>query len=378
MKEVVEKAMQISEDPYSFLAGWKEKTQKKIIGCFPMHLAEELVHAAGMHPAISWRGNELITLAHAHVRPTWCGLTRSLVDDALKAKLPFLDGFIFYDACLQARALPFVIDRNAKPSFLEIIHLAPVVGSRAARDHLLENLRRLQTALEKFSGRKITTEALNESIGIYNRNRALLCRVYDIRRRNPGLLKAREVAAIVHSAMIMPKEESNELLEKLVADLEKQATVPDGKVRVVLSGHLCYMPRPDVLDLIEQAGAVVVDDDLYVGFRYFANEVAERDEPLEAWADRFYQITPPCPQKAGAELDWPGYIVEMARRNNAQGVINLLAKFCPPHAEWYPFIKKALAAANIPELMLQLEHEAVSLSGFATRLRAFVEMIESK
>ena len=74
-----------------------------------MHLPEELVHAAGMLPVMMWRSNELITLGHSRILPFNCGLSRSVVDDALKGKLDFMDGMVFYDTCLQPTGLPLII-----------------------------------------------------------------------------------------------------------------------------------------------------------------------------------------------------------------------------------------------------------------------------
>jgi benzoyl-CoA reductase/2-hydroxyglutaryl-CoA dehydratase subunit BcrC/BadD/HgdB len=65
----------------------------------------------------------------------------------------------------------------------------------------------------------------------------------------------------------------------------------------------------------------------------------------------------------------------MVRRNNAQGVVNLMVKYCEPHNLWYPDVKKSLEKAGIPEFLLETDHEIMSLWQIKTRLQAFVEMI---
>ncbi len=62
--------------------------------------------------------------------------------------------------------------------------------------------------------------------------------------------------------MIMDKAEHTELLKRVMAGLRERAPGPDRGVRVFVSGHMCHAPKPEILNLIEEAGAVIADDDL--------------------------------------------------------------------------------------------------------------------
>jgi len=373
MEATLKKIFDVVTDPYTSIVQWKEQSQKKVVGCMPMHLPEELVHAAGLQPVIFWRSNESITLGHSHVYSFNCGLTRSIVDDAVKGKLTFLDGMIFYDICLQGRELPFLINRNARPAFLEVMFIPGMVVGPVYKDFFMENLERLKTSLEGFSGQKITDDALKKSIGLYNKHRDLLRDLYDLRRKNPGILKTREMVAIVQSGMLMPKEEHCQLLETLLNDLKQRKALPDKKPRVVLVGCLCQTPHFDILDLIEEEGAVVVDDDIYVGSRYLARDVELDGNPIEALAKRYLRRIPPCPTKVDWVTDWSDYVIDRVKQAKGQGVITLLVKFCPPHLCYYPDVKRKLAQNNIPEILVEVEHEIVSLEQVRTRLQAFIE-----
>ena len=297
MEEILTRFREVDVDPYGQLAKWKKNKQRKIIGCFPMYIPEEIIHAAGMLPVVLWRSNELVTLGNAHWSPINCSLSRSFIDDAVKGKLDFIDGMVFYDTCLQARGMPFVISRNAHPTYLEIIDLPGMLAYPTVRPYVIENLEKLKSSLEGFSGQKITPDALRRSVEIYNKNRRLLRQLYEMRRRKPGLLKTKEMIAIVHASMIMPKEEHNELLESLLVQLEKAEPYPGKKLNVILVGSLCQAPRSDMVDLIEEAGIMVVDDDLYTGSRYFVNDVDSGD-PIESLADRYLKRIPPCPLRS--------------------------------------------------------------------------------
>lgn len=375
MKEIIKKFLDVATDPYKSVSELKEKKKQKVLGCFPMDIPEELINAAGLLPVVLWESNELITIGHSRIMPFNCGLARSVVDDAMKGKLAFLDGMLFCDTCLQARNLPFIIERNSKLNYIEFFYLPPLLKSQVAKAYLLNNLRKLKMSLEEFSGQKITDDALSRSIETSNRNRALLRRVYELRQSKPGILRASEVKAIIQSGFLMAKDDHNALLEQLVPKLEAAPAPKTTGIRVALAGYLCFAPRTDMLNLIEDSGTTVVDDFVYVGSRYFANDVNPNGNPLEAIAKRFLNPVPPCPTKVDWESDWIDYIIEVYQRSKAQGVVTLIAKFCPPLINYYSEIRKKLASASIPEVLLEIEHELVSLEQAKTRLKAFVETI---
>lgn len=373
---IIERFLSIAEDPCTSVKGSQEQLGKKVIGCFPMYIPEEIIHAAGMLPVLLWESNEPITVGNAHLPAYNCAICRSIVDDVVKGNLDFMDGMVFPDGCQQVRGLHFIVQMNSHLSYLGWIHMPPNLLSGTSKPMLMENLARFKAQMEEFSGQKITDESLNQSIQVFNRNRQLLRELYNLRRKNPGLLKAKEIVAIVQASMLMPKEEHSELLEKLLGELEKKDIVSDNKVKVILSGHLCAAPHFDILDLLDEQGGVVVDDDLYVGSRYFINDTEIGKDPLEAIADRWLKRTPPDSTKIDWESKWDDYIKEMAIKNEAKGVITLLVKFCPPHTHYNVEIKRTLAEVGIPSLTLETEHEAVSIGPLKSRIEAFIEQIK--
>lgn len=363
-------------DPIKALTKWKEENKRKIIGCTPMHIPEEPIHAAGMLPVVLWESNEPITQAHAHIQPFFCGYVRSIIDMALKGELGFLDGMIFSDDCLAIQDLNFLVAENVAMSYHEYIHLPSTPKASASRAYLIDEVNKFKVSLEAFGGHEISEESLQQSIIIYNKNRALLRRLYQLRRQNPGIIKAKEVLAIVQSSMLMPKEEHSKLLEELLPELEKRKPVVNGKTRLFLSGSLCQAPKIDILDLIEEEGGIVVDDDIYTGFRYFATDARTTGNPIEALADREINAELRCPTKTDPDNDWADQIVQKVKQAQAQGVITLQVKCCEPHLFSHPDIEEKLNKNKIPELFLEVEHEIMSLEPIRTRVSAFIEALE--
>ena len=190
---------------------------------------------------------------------------------------------------------------------------------------------------------------------------------------------------VVVSGMVMPKEEHTKLLDELVSKAEAKTLVADGKIKVALTGQLCSLPDKPLLDMIEDLGMVVADDDLYAGGRYFATDVETDGHPIEALAD--YQLNiPPCSTRQKPEYYsvtnpapyYSEYVVDMINRSSAQGVIVLKVMYCDPYDMEYPVLSEKLSDKGIPNFTVITGYEMASLESIRTRLQAFVEMISQK
>lgn len=373
MNDIMREFTTVAQNPLQTAQRWKE-AGKQVIGCFPMYVPEELIHAAGVLPITVLGSDKPITLADKYMQPYICGLVRSNFDLALSGDLAFLDGMVFPDICESIQMVADIWNIH-RPSPFHFNLLTPMhfVNSPTGKQYLMEQFNKLKTSLEEFTGQQITDRAIRGSIAIYNRNRKLLAQLYQARCLNPMLFRARDIATIVTASMLMPKEDHTKLLAELLKKTEGVQSAPNGKVRVIISGYLCDRPELDILDLIEESGAVIADDDLYVGRRYFQTLANEAIDPIESLAERYIWDVP-CPTKINPDNDWADYLLNLVREAKAQGVIIVILKYCEPHSFDYPYLKKRLSQENVPHLMLETERMGAS-EQIRTRLNAFVEMI---
>ena len=374
MKELLGRFSSILADPYRRAREWKEKGGK-VIGVTPMHFPEELIHAGGALPVVLQESDEPVTAGYGYLYPFYCGFTRSTVDVAVKGKLGLFDALVISDMCLQIRHMAYIMRRNMPATPFVYIQWPLAVRGAGWLGFTAERLKRCRAELERIIGNKIEDAAIRDSISVYNRNRALLKRLYALREKKTGVLSGGEVLAVTAASMLMPKEEHSALLEELLRELEATQASRNGGVPLFVSGHLCQAVKTDILTLIEAVGGMVVADDLYTGYRYFATDADTSIPPLEALARRYLDLAVPCPTRADPEGDWGEYLVRVAREVGAKGIISLVAKFCEPHMIYYPYLREVLMAAGIPHLLIETEHEVVSLAGVRTRLQAFLEMI---
>ncbi|RJF86320.1 2-hydroxyacyl-CoA dehydratase [Oleomonas cavernae] len=374
METVLSVLEEVAARPLAYARQWKEATGRKVIGLFPMHFPGELAHAAGGLPIILQEDDEPITIGQSNVFNFYCGYNRSIIDQALRGEFAVLDAILFGDHCVQLLGTADVIRANVPQLPILFNQLCSILDAEWAMRETQGTFRRLWHELEVLIGHPIDEGRVRESIRLFNRNRSLIRQLYDLRRAGRISLTGRQMQAVVKSSMVMDKAEHCALLEQLMAQLKARPPAPG--VRVFLSGHLCHAPKLAVLDLVEECGGIVVDDDLYHGFRFIFADIDETAPPVDALAEWYLSRSKkvPCPTRAVKDLDWEDYLLKAVQASGAQGLIVLLAKFCEPHMYFYPEIKAAFEKRGIPHLMIETEHEEMPIEALKTRLETFMEI----
>jgi bcr-type benzoyl-CoA reductase subunit C len=377
MQDIFAAFRHAAEQPLQSAKRWKDTHGMKVVGSFPMHFPGELAHAAGTLPVILQESADPITVGHGVFFPFYCGFTRSVVDQACKGDFDFLDAIMFGDHCVQVLGAADVVRSRLPNTRVHFYQLISAMSDPWTLGRARETFAGLKAGLEDLTGHPIDDDAIRASIRTFNRNRALLRELYDLRRAGTAAITAHQMQLAVQSSMVMDKAQHTALLEELLTDLRLRAVDQKRGTRVYLSGHFCQAPKANVLELIEDCGGIVVDDDLYHGHRYISTDVDEDGDPLDALA-RWYlarNLKIPCPTRVDQNADWEGYLLGAMDRSKAEGMIVLMAKFCEPHMYYYPQIKEAFEARGVPHLMIETEHEMSSLEAVRTRIETFLEIV---
>lgn len=378
MSRILEEVGYVYNDPY--LKARQERAKgRKIVGITPMFFPEEMVHASGAMPIILQESNTPITMGARHYHHFFCGVSRAFVDVAVKGEFSFLDAFILSDFCFEMRQINNTLRKYmGKPMFY--MHWPLEANEARWTDWCVRRLDRVRGELEGLTGTKITEDAIRNSVALYNKNRGLLRQLYQLRIKKPGVISTKEMEAVVINSMVSPVEESNQYLEALLPTLQKaRGAGVARKPKIFLSAHLCQLVKLDVLELIDDLGAVVVGDDLYTGARYFVSDVnLDGRSSSAAFAARYLNLPIFNPIGYNPKIDWPEYVVQQVKEAGAAGVIILLPRNCEPMMINYPIARNKIQNAGIPVLMIETEHEMVSLAGVKTRMQAFIETLSNK
>ncbi|MCW2867843.1 MAG: fldC [Marmoricola sp.] len=365
---------EVARDPRGYIAAWRTAHPgRPVIAVLPMNFPREMALAADVLPVVVQDDQEPVTEGRALLPEFYCGYTRNLADQAATGRFASYDAVLMADHCIQLIGAADVVRELMPDTPVFFGMLNPSMHDSWAEQRVNGMLGDFREELTRLGGSYPDDEALHAAIVANNRDRAVVRRLFDERTEGRSLFSPVELQDIVASAMVMPPEEHLALLEAAIAETETRPR--DQRVRVHLSGHLCHAPRRELLEAIEDAGAQVVDDDLYHGRRHVSTDVEEAGNPLEAlgrWYSERNSVLP-CPTRVQRDVDWDAWLVDAVRRSGAEAVIHLLPKFCEPHMLYYPELRKSLEAAGIPQLQIETEHEGLPLEAFRTRIEALVE-----
>jgi len=362
----------IAGNPGGYLRDLKEDGET-LLGYVCTYTPEEIILAAGVHPVRLFGTQDDISLADAHLQSYCCSLVRSVLEDVLRGNLDVLDGAVFPHTCDSIQRLSDLWRMNTDFSFFADMVLPVTLNRESSRQYMTDVLKGFKDALETRLGREITDRDLRQGIETCNGIRTLLATLYRIRSDNPRAISGRDLHAIVMASMIMRRQDLLALLPAVVEAARETggATGTEDTKRLVLTGSVCN--HPDLYDIIDDAGGIVVGDDLCTGSRYFEGIIDETGDPLEALVRR-YMERPTCPAKHLSLTARADHIISVARENRADGVIFLLLKFCDPHAFDYPYIKEALAREHIPSTLVEIEAQ-LSEGQVRTRLETYIAML---
>jgi benzoyl-CoA reductase subunit C len=347
----------------------------RAVAAYPVWAPAEIVHAAGLLPLALLGGGSSVELTHADARfqSFVCSIAKSSLELGFQGLVSGVDGFVFSNICDVARNLGSIYKRNFPGAFVEYLHLPQNSTSPAVTAYAASELRRLAVALEAAFGVTVTDRALAKSIETYNGLRARLRSLYAFRIAEPEALSTTELYLVLRAAALAPPEETIARLDTLLAALPARGGRRQDRMRVVLEGLFCEQPPLGLLEVLEEAGCYVVEDDLLLGWRWFTEDVPTDGDPFAclgaAYVDR---AVPSSTRHEGRQHRAEG-LIEKVRRARADAVIFAPAKFCEPALFDYVLMKQGLERAGIPHMVVEFEEKMWTFERTRNEIETFVE-----
>ena len=360
-------------------AGELRDSGKKIIGYFCCFVPDEIITAFDMVPyRIQGSQCKPIDQADAYIEPMACPFARSCFNLALNGEYDFLDGFVAPHSCDTIERL-YHIWRQYKPApFTHLINVPHMTGPGS--DEFYRNeLAYFIKCLETWSGKKLDADRLRESVKLYNKRRALLRELYELRKSDPPLVSGSEITKALVAGMGIPAAEHIELIKKFTEEVRKRPRPRAQKLpRIFVWGN--EIDDIAFIKLIEESGAHVVMDDLCTGTRFFWDDVPETDDPLDGIVSRYIHTHCPRSYLAKAEnrkKDLENryeYIGRFIREWKADSVIFYIVRYCDTCELEGPDLREYLSDMNLPVLMIEDDYSTSTIGQLRTRVQAFLEM----
>ncbi len=371
--EVLDKFHDVVVNHHKYAQELKEKTGRKVFGYLCNYFPDEILYAADILPVRVVGGHEPTNITESHVSNRTCVFARDMLAQGLSGKYDYLDGAVLAFCCLHTHLMFHSWRLHVPTPYKYWLYFPILVTSEPNRELIIENLKEFATSLEEWLGQPITNERLDEAIKVYNTNRRLLRKLYELRKTDSPPISGAETFEVTLAGLFMDKKEHSKLLRQLLKELPTRNRQNGKGKRIMLVG--CGQDDMEEIKVIESVGAMVVTDDLCSGSRNIWNDIKPKEDRYAAIANRMIE-RPPCVVK-----DVPGrrrvaHVLKLAKDYRVDGVITLERMYCEPQQWDNTTLVTALARQGIPTF--RLETDIVTPVGpFRTRVEAFLEMLDS-
>ena len=341
------------------------------IGFFCPYVPEELIHAAGALPFRLMGTPIPMSHVQAHLPPNCCHLVKSSLESLLQGELDFLKGMVFSHTCDSMQGLADIWSLQRRIPLQFNLMMPSGLDSEFSRPFLKTEIERFRNFLESNVG-KITPQSLKASVQLFNRIREKLQEIYTHRPKWNKQISGIDFARIIRAGYLMDRQRYLELLNDLLNVFPAKTEECESSVPIYLAGNMTHSDF--YFSLIEEAGALIVQDDLCSGSRFLRLMVPENIDPIEGLTHRYLESYL-CPTKHQGAHAHEEKLLQEVQKSGAKGVIFLLYKYCEAHYFDYPDLKSALESKGIPTLLLEVEDPSYSIGQLKIRIQAFVEML---
>lgn len=249
------------------------------------------------------------------------------------------------------------------------------MNNTSAPKHYRAELQKLVSNLEQLSGKKITNEDLLQSIKTFNRNRELCLELYQIKSATPHLLSTFEAYILLRLGTLLPVEEHSKLLEEIIPQIHQRNRTPRDFVRVMIEGSFCEQPPLELMQVIEDAGCYIVDDDLLLHTRWFNEPVPLNGDPLHSLAESYINRSRYSSVRHYGNKSRKEQFLEKIKSGKVDGVLFCAPKFCEPALLDYVVLKDELEKQNIAYMTFEYEEKMGVFESIRMQVETFVESV---
>jgi len=245
----------------------------------------------------------------------------------------------------------------------------------------LEEVKDFKKKMEDVTKKPITIEALQRATKVMNAKRKTLQRLTALRSHTPAPISGKDGLLIEQIAFyddpVRFTEKLNALCDELDARVKKGEGVSKPNApRILVSGTPMALPNWKLHNIIENSGAVVVNEESCIGTRYFKDLMSETDGNMDSMlanlTDRYMKIDCSCFTPNNERID---QVIKEYKDSKAQGVIHYCLQFCHTYNIEAIRIKEACEKNNIPFLAIESDYSAEDVGQIQTRVEAFLEQV---
>jgi len=352
---------------------------RPIVGIFCEYTPREIIMAAGAAPVCMCGGSDAtIPAAETELPSNLCPLIKSSYGYAVQRSNPFLemaDLLVAETTCDGKKKMYELLARRKR---MHVLELPQKPDTPAAFDHWLREITEFKQALENLFAVQITDEKLRAAIRTMNQERALRRCIAELMTADAPPLTGRDVLLLKSSisGLCADLAQYRGLLETM-----EGPAAPNGKnansVRILLTGVPMPHGAERVMDLIEQAGGLVVCQETCTGLKPILEDVDEAAaDPLQAIARKYLRIPCSCMTPNERRLESLDALVAAYR---PQAVVDLVWMACLTYSVESEQVRRRCEEQwRLPYLKIETDYSPSDTARITVRVEATLELARQK
>jgi predicted CoA-substrate-specific enzyme activase len=357
----------------------QKATGKKNVAYLCSYTPPELLNAAGVSHFRLMKAGGIDEVASGELvtQSVFCDFSKSTIG-AFRENDPLynsVDRLYTFFTCDCIKKVAEAANEYHVPTGIYV--LPRIKGSDNSRDYFRKEILHLKKDLEVLAGNAITEEGVRSQIVLYNKIRAALRKISELRKRPSPPLTGRDFAEIVKGYYYLPPEEQLEVYEEIYDRLDAVPDDGERRIRLMLSGGIVADGDRRLLNLLEdEVGARIVVDDNCTGLTPLYNEIVETGDPFAALAAGYLDRAPCARMKPlDDRIQFSG---KLAQEYNVDGVIYYYLKFCPCYGQTKNEFLRHYQSLGLPVLEVPSDYSQSDLGQLKTRIEAFVEVFNER
>lgn len=353
---------------------------KTIIGTYCVYTPYEIMMAGGaIAISLCSMSDESIPAAEKHLPRNLCPLIKASYGFAITDTCPyfyFADLIVGETTC-DGKKKMFELMNEVKP--VHVMQLPNVNDTEDAFKLWRNEMVRLKERIEKELDVTITNDDLKEAIKLRNKERVTLKNFYELSKLTPPPMTGMEMLSVLFGSTFKTdvdekissiEEVGKNLMEEYNKGVRK---VSEDAPRILVTGSPIGGATQKIVNIIEEAGGVVVCFENCTGVKSYEELVDETIDPYDALTRKYLNIPCSCMSPNTGRLDLLGELVDEYK---VDGVIDMILQACHTYnVETFSVKNFINEEKDIPYMNLETDYSQSDVGQLKTRISAFIEML---
>jgi benzoyl-CoA reductase/2-hydroxyglutaryl-CoA dehydratase subunit BcrC/BadD/HgdB len=351
---------------------------KPLVGIMCEFTPRELIMAAGAMPVCLCGGSaKTIPAAEEHLPANLCPLIKSTFGYHVLGSNPFLEmaDLIVAETTCDGKKKMYELMAQSRPMY--VLELPQKVDDRDAMEHWTRELRKFRGFLEERFGTQVTDDKLRQAIAVMNRERGLRRDLAAMMQADAPPLTGRQLLDFKSSISGIPDDfEKYEKALAIYRDKQAQCGMAS-RVRILMTGVPLVHGAERVLEIIEDAGGLVVAMENCTGLKPILEDVDEAaPDLLQALAEKYFHL--PCSVMTRNDRR-----IESLRRLAAQCrpecIVELIWQACLTYdVESHRIRRLAEEELHLPYLRIETDYSPSDSARIGVRVEALLETVRAR